>query len=327
MIRRRVWLALAAVLAAPACGSAPATFAPEDAASPLHLVQKIALPNVKGRIDHLAVDLPHRLLFVAEYGNGSVDVVDLAAGKVIDRISGLHEPQGVAVAGDELVVGCGDGTVHFYKVADRRPVAQIAVGDDADNVRGDPRNGHVIVGFGSGALAVVDLAAHRMIRSLPLPGHPEGFRMMGANALINVPDRGLIISADMDAGKITATWPTGAHRLNFPLAIDPSRKLVTVAYRLPSALEVRDLTDGTVRSTTSACGDADDLFIDHESLLLVCGAGHVDVFAASSPGTGSQRVATSPGARTGLLVPELSTLFVAAPARTGGAAIWALRTN
>jgi hypothetical protein len=320
-------MALAALLVTPACGATPTTYSPDDAAAPLHLESKIVLPDVKGRIDHLAIDLAQRLLFVAEYGNGSVDAIDLTTGKVIGRISGLHEPQGVAVAGGELVVACGDGTVHFYASANRRPVAELSLGDDADNVRIDQRNGHVIVGYGSGALAVIDPATHAVISRTSLPGHPEGFRLTGETALINVPDRGSIISANVDTGKIVATWSTGSHGLNFPLAIEAERNWFAVAYRLPSTLQLRNIGDGSVRSTVSACGDADDLFIDRDRLLLVCGAGHVDVLSASSPGTMPKRVTTATGARTGLLVLEMNTLFVAVPARSGRAAIWAMRTE
>ncbi len=60
------------------------------------------------------------------------------------------------------------------------------------------------------------------------------------------------------------------------------------------------------------------------TLLLVCGAGHVDVIALDG---GSERVETSRGARTGLYVPELDRLFVAVPARGRPAAIWVLRPN
>ncbi|MBW8755314.1 MAG: chromate transporter, partial [Sphingomonadales bacterium] len=315
------------LLSTPVFGAAPTTYSPQDAAAPLHVERKIVLPGVKGRIDHLAVDPGHRLLFVAEYGNGTVDVVDLTAGKVIDRIAGLHEPQGVVVADNELVVACGDGTVHFYSAVDRHPVAQLALGDDADNVRVDQRNGHVIVGYGSGALAVIDLATHRAISRTPLPGHPEGFRLIGERALVNVPDRGSIISANLDTGKIEATWPTGGHRLNFPLAIEPGRNWFAVAYRLPAALQLRDVGGGAVRSTVSACGDADDLFIDRDRLLLVCGAGHVDVLSTTNPANAPMRVTTASGARTGLFVPEIGTLFIAVPARSGQAAIWAMRAD
>lgn len=323
----RAGMALAALLATPACGTAPTTYSPQDAAAPLHLDQKIPLPDVKGRIDHLVVDPARAQLFVAEYGNGSVDVVDLAAGKVVDRISGLHEPQGIAVAGDELVVACGDGTVHFYSAADRHPVGQLFLGGDADNVRIDDRNGHVIVGYGSGALAVIDPTKHAVLSRTPLPGHPEGFQLMGGTALINIPDRGSIVSVDLDTGKITATWTTGSYGLNFPLAADPGGGWFAVAYRMPAALQLRSARDGAIHTTVSACGDADDLFIDRQHLLLVCGAGHVDVLSAENPAGDHKRVTTAPGARTGILVPDQRILYVAVPAQSGEAAILALRTD
>ena len=82
----------------------------------LELERTIALPNVPGRIDHLAVDVSHQRLFVAELGNGSVDAVDLSSGAT-RRIGGLKEPQGLAYLPDrnELVVtSAGDGTVRFF---------------------------------------------------------------------------------------------------------------------------------------------------------------------------------------------------------------------
>src|SRR6266851_9414215 len=63
--------------------------------APLVLEAKIPLGNVSGRIDHLAVDLKRRRLFVAELGNDTVGIVDLAASDVIHRMTGLKEPQGV----------------------------------------------------------------------------------------------------------------------------------------------------------------------------------------------------------------------------------------
>ena len=42
---------------------------------PLQLESKIPLGDVRGRIDHMAVDLKRQRLFVAELGNDSVGVV------------------------------------------------------------------------------------------------------------------------------------------------------------------------------------------------------------------------------------------------------------
>jgi len=160
----RAAVALIGLAAASACSAAPRTFSPNDPASPLKLERVIPLPDVSGRIDHLALDTAHGRLFVAEYGNGTVDEIDLAGGRLLGRIGGLHEPQGVAYLDrlDEIVVACGDGSVHFYAASDRREVAHLNLGDDADNVRIDSRNGHVIIGFGDGGLAVIDPAEARV---------------------------------------------------------------------------------------------------------------------------------------------------------------------
>jgi hypothetical protein len=320
----RMGLAAVVALTATSCRAAPASITLSDPRSPLKLERIIALPNVKGRLDHLALDPGHRHLFVAEYGNGSVDEIDLESGRLLGRISGLHEPQGVACLNSgEIVVASGDGSVRFYAGDDRHEVARVDLGDDADNVRVDARNGRVVVGYGNGGLAVIDPATHHVIARMALPGHPESFQLLGPRVLVNVPGRGSILAGNIDEGRILLTWSTGAHRLNFPLSIDPSGRWFTVAYRLPAALAQIDIATGRVLAIRPTCGDADDLFIDGRHIYIVCGAGHVDVVPEET-GTAGVRIATAPGARTGLFSPDLRTLFVAAPARRGGAAIWVL---
>ena len=74
----------------------PATTSAQTASPPLILDAKIPLGEVSGRIDHLGIDVKRQRLLVAELGNNSLSVVDLAAGKVLRRITGLSEPQGIA---------------------------------------------------------------------------------------------------------------------------------------------------------------------------------------------------------------------------------------
>src|ERR1700731_5206955 len=62
----------------------------------LRLVQTIPMPNVKGRIDHMDVDVKGKRLFVAGLENGTLEVVDLKSGKWARSIPGLKAPQGVA---------------------------------------------------------------------------------------------------------------------------------------------------------------------------------------------------------------------------------------
>src|SRR5512142_1289888 len=94
-------VAFAAVLVSTACGtrvsagSASTTPMGLPSHPALRLLQTIPLPNVEGRIDHLAIDIKGQRLFIAALGNNSVEVVDLRVGKVIQSISGFSEPQGV----------------------------------------------------------------------------------------------------------------------------------------------------------------------------------------------------------------------------------------
>ena len=80
---------------------------------PLRRVQTIAMPNVKGRMDHLGVDVEGKRLFAAALGDNqnTVEVLDLIAGKRIFSIRGQSMPQGVFYSSDfkRLFVANGQG--------------------------------------------------------------------------------------------------------------------------------------------------------------------------------------------------------------------------
>jgi DNA-binding beta-propeller fold protein YncE len=286
---------------------------------PLLLEATIPLEGVSGRIDHMAVDLGRRRLLVAELGNGTVDVVDLAGEKLIQRITGLKEPQGVAyVPGQDLVVvaSAGDGSVRFFRGADYAAAGVVSLGDDADNVRVEPGNGRVVVGYGSGGLAVIDPASQSKLLDIPLPAHPEGFQLDPASAriFVNVPDARQIAVADGVEGKPLATWWQKDLKSNFPMALAPDAKTVASVFRSPQRLVLFDAGTGAVKGAADTCGDADDVFFDarRQRIYVSCGEGVVDVLRRDASAVG--RVPTSWGARTSLFVPELDRLFVAVPA-------------
>src|SRR5437016_6178582 len=120
----------------------PATVVAQTAGPPLVLEAKIPLGDVNGRIDHLSIDMKRQRLFVAELGNNSLGVVDLAAGKVLRRIDGLSEPQGVAYVpftDSVFVANAGDGSVRVVRGDDLTPMVRIELGDDAlRTLRADP---------------------------------------------------------------------------------------------------------------------------------------------------------------------------------------------
>ena len=169
------------------------------------LEAKIPLGEVSGRIDHLGIDVKRQRLFVAELGNNSLGVVDLAAGKVLRTIAGLSEPQGVAYvpfADSVFVANAGDGSVRVLRGEDLAPIGRIELGDDADNVRVDAARNRVLVGYGKGALAVIDPASRTKTADIRLKAHPEGFQIdeTGTQVFVNVPDAREIEVVDLAAG-------------------------------------------------------------------------------------------------------------------------------
>jgi DNA-binding beta-propeller fold protein YncE len=300
----------------------PMSAAGNDTNAPLVLERTIALDDVSGRIDHMAIDAAGKRLFVAELGNGTVDVVDLQTAKAVGRIGGLREPQGVAYIPDRnlvAVASAGDGTVRFYRAGDLEPIETIALGDDADNIRIDPASGRVIVGYGKGGLAIVDPKTFSVVREVRLAGHPESFQVeSGAGrAFVNVPDARQIAVVDLEAGSQTGAWKTPWLWFNFPMALGETGDPLATVFRLPATLAVLNRVTGAIGERISTCGDADDVFFDgkRSRFYVVCGEGAVDVLAYS-PDRLDQvaRLATSRGARTGLFVPLLDRLYVSAPA-------------
>jgi DNA-binding beta-propeller fold protein YncE len=303
------------------------------AAEPLTLEAKIALGPVTGRIDHLAIDLPRQRLFVAELGNNSIGILDLNERKLIRTISGLKQPQGVGYhqPTDTLyVANAGDGSVRMFRGPDYSAAGQIDLNNDADNVRFDRAANQVIVGYGNGALAVIDPEKRTKIADIPLKAHPEGFQLdpKSHQIFVNIPDARAISVIDVLSGQQKALWPTRDARGNFPMAIDETASQVVAVFRSPAKLRAYSMQTGKVVNELQVCGDSDDVFFDakRRQLYVSCGVGFIDVIDASGTYKRVARIATVLGARTSLFVPELDRLFLSVRASGGeNPAVWVYR--
>jgi len=300
----------------------------------LLLDAKIPLGQVKGRIDHLAIDAARQRLYVAELGNDSVGVIDLRESKAVRTITGLREPQGIGYvpSSDTLyVANAGDGSVRLFQGGELTPVGQIALGDDADNIRVDDAAHRVFVGYGSGALAVIDTASRTKIADVPLKAHPESFQLerTGQRIFVNVPDAQEIAVVDRSTNRQVASWATNGLRANFPLALDEPSGQVIAVFRHPAKVGVFSEKDGRFLNAFDTCGDSDDAFVDSKRhrVYVSCGEGFADVFAPQADGyVKVGHVATAAGARTALFVPAIDRLLLAVRATaTEPAAIWVFR--
>ena len=298
------------------------------------LEANIPLGAVTGRIDHFAFDPDRQLLFVAELGNDSVGVVDLKERKVLHRITGLSEPQGVAYHSATTtlyVANAGDGSLRLYQAPAFTLLGSIALGADADNIRIDPWRNRVIVGYGKGGLAVIDPASRRKIADMPLDGHPESFQFdaTGSRIFVNVPDASRIASLDAVSGRQVSILESAGASSNFAMAVDADAHRVIIAFRNPARLVVFGTAAGERVASVETCRDADDVFVDarRRRIYVSCGEGVIDVIAPA--GGGYERIARIPtvaGARTSLFVPVNDRLYLGV--RASGAepaAIWEFR--
>lgn len=298
---------------------------PARADAPLQLEAKIALPDVIGRLDGLALDRARKRLFVAETGNDSVGVVDLAQEKRVRQLLHLKEPRGLAylASSDTLYVASGlDGALRLFRGASLDAAGIVALGPEPDEIRADAASGLVYVGYGGGTIAVIDDATHQIRGQITLREHPAGFALTpdGKRLLVNVAAAHEIADIDTEADKRVAVWPLSDGRDNGPLALDGER--VLTVFRRPPLLAAISIKDGKTLAALPTCGDAGGVLADpaRHRIYVVCGEGAVDVIEPAGAGFRHlARLPTGPGARTALFSSELDRLIVAVPATPASA--------
>lgn len=193
--------------------------------------------------------------------------------------------------------------------------------DDADNVRYDAAGKQVYVGYGSGGLAVLDAATGKLLKQIPLAGHPESFQLekSGSCLFVNVPSAGQIAVIDRKSLAVTATWKVTGAAAHFPMALDERGHRLLIGCRSPARLLVFDTETGKQVAASEIVGDTDDLFFDaaRKRVYVVGGEGAITILAQRDPDHYDRigQVSTRTGARTGYFVPDLKRLYVAVPRR------------
>lgn len=297
----------------------------------LRMVQAIPLPVVEGRFDHFAIDLQRQHLFVAALGNDTLEVLDLREGKRLRSIKGLQKPTGIAFAPapNRIFAASGDSAMcEVFNGDTLRLMQSVKSLPDADNVRYDSAAKYIYVGYGDGALGIVDAASGKRLGDIQLAGHPESFQLekAGTRIFVNVPTARHLAVIDRIKRAVVATWPLKGARSNFPMALDETNHRLFIGCRDPARVLVYDTTSGRVTATLKIAGDTDDLFYDaaRKRLYVACGAGFINVFQQNDVDhyTPIASIETAAGARTALFVPELKRLYLAVPHRgTQGAQI------
>ena len=164
----------------------------------------------EGSWDYLTVDSAAKRLYIAH--RTKVDVVDLTTGKEIGAVIGLTGSHGVVISPDGKTGFVSDGGANAVVAFDLNNFAQtdkIAAGTGPDGMAFEPVTGTLWAFNGASKNAtVIDIATHKVVGTVALPGKPEFPVVDGAGTVfVNIEDKNSVVRIDAKSMKATATWP------------------------------------------------------------------------------------------------------------------------
>lgn len=295
---------------------------------PLVLDRIIPIPSAVGRIDHMVVDTATGRVFAVVYGKDTVAVLDVHRGREIYTIrNGLNEPQGVGYLPDLnriVVSNSGDGACSIYDGKTYKLSGSVKFPADADQLRYDPEEKRVYVGYGDGALGMIDATDNKRIgKDFQLGVHPESFQIeqSGEKVFVNLASISEIAVIDRKSHAIEK-WKLQLAGTNFPMALDEQHRRLFVAARRPARLVVLDMDSGKEIVLLPGAADTDGMWFDatRKRIYVPSGEGFIFVYQEIDADH-YQRIAKIPsaiGARTSAYYGQVgrhNSLYVAVPAR------------
>ncbi len=300
---------------------------------PLKLIQKITLPNVKGRIDHMDVDVRGKRLFVAGLENGTLEVVDLKGGKWARSVPGLKTPQGVAYApalNKVFVANENDDTLKVFRGDTLDILTTIRLDLGANRVTYDAHNKKLYVGYGGasakkeyGELGVIDAENDKHVGDIQLGVRPAEILMDNSGQTLFVFDSigSKIQVIDARKNLVLSAWPVSGQRPGDG-ALDEATHRLLIGTRTPPALIVMDSASGKEVAKLPTVEGMDGVYFDapHKRVYVSGGrgfdVGYVFVYQQQDADHYTQigKIPTRPGAGTSFWSGELNRYYVAAPA-------------
>src|ERR1700737_2699644 len=290
----------------------------QDAKPPLRLVQIISLPNVKGRLDHMDVDVKGKRFFVAGLENGTFEVVDIDAGKWLRNIPGFKKAQGALFVPElnKLFLASGDdGMLRIFRGDTLELLESIRLEPGPNRVVYEPKSKLVYVGYGGkdagkdyGEIGIIDARQDKHVGDIKVVAHPSELLLDKSGTTLfvfsSIADR--VHAIDLTKRQILSTWTVTSERPG-DAAFDESTS------RLQSGKEIAHLPTAE---------GMDGVYFDslRKRVYVSGGRGLPAGFAYVYQQKGADRyetigkISTRGGAGTSFWSPQLDRYYVAAPA-------------
>jgi DNA-binding beta-propeller fold protein YncE len=196
----------------------------------------------------------------------------------------------------------------------------------ADSIGYDPKENVVYIVTGgkdvdmaTSELAAVDPDTGKKKRSVILQdNHVEAMALEqnGNRLFINLTQTNKLAVIDRSTMKVIALWPVPAAEQNAMVAMDEPHHRLFVGCRKPGMVVVMNSDTGAVTNSVPSPLRSDQILFDQTANRLYSpgGEGNVALYDTSDPDhlKTIAKVPTAPGAKTGILVPEIKELILAA---------------
>ncbi len=296
--------------------------APCQEQNPLTLAKTIALPNVQGGFNHMAVDAEHQRLFAAAPTNKTLEVVDLSSGKALRSLEG-EKPASARYAPEfnQIYVPRGQA-LYIYDGKTLDLITSIDLQSNLDELQYDPHAKELYVGcmnLDKPGIAIISIPDGKLLAKISLPGKPQGIAVeqKGTRIFANIPTMKQVAVIDRRKRALLDPWPVLENQGNAPIGLDEEHHRLFVGARNPAQLLIINTQNGKTVARVVTSSDADDLFYDaaNKRVYISCGEGFVDVIEQRDPDhyRSLKRIPTVAGARTSALSASLNGFYVGVP--------------
>lgn len=300
----------------------------------LRLVQTIPMPDVKGRLDHMDVDVKGKRLFVAGLENGSLELIDLAAGKRSKSIPGFKKPQGIAYVAslNKVFVASGDdGMLRVFRGDSLELIDAIKLDLGPNRVIYDTHTKLLYVGYGGkdagkdyGEVGIIDAKSDKQLGDIKVEAHPSELLLnkSGDTLFVFVSAASKVQVVDTKKHVVLSTWPVSSQR-NGDGAFDETTHCLFIGTRTPPKMIAMDSTTGKEIANLSTAEGMDGVYFNAtQKQIYVSGGrdddvGYVFVYQQTDADhyEAISKIPTRPGAGTSFWSPELNRFYVGAPAQ------------
>jgi DNA-binding beta-propeller fold protein YncE len=275
-------------------------------------------------LDHLAIDAKRGRLFVANTVNNSLDIVDLKAAKLLKQVPGQGRIRGIDYSPDvdRIFVGNGTGGVcNTFDGESYRLIKSVALGDDADNVRYNPRSGRIYVVHADSELSIIDVKEFTVRSPIALSRDLGAFKLESGRPRMYLCSKseGQVVVIDTQKDEVIGKFPVAPAGVGncAALAIDEPNHRLFVGCRQNPSLVVMDSDTGKVVTRLPIPDDVDDVSFDasRKQIYASCGDGAIAVVRQLGPDR-NESLATIPTvmkARTSVLNTADGRLYLAVP--------------